>query len=196
MVSDSFTSAPGRSAPGSGHSPRDAARDHDTPSWVLPLLTRVHFYIGLFVGPFLLIAVVSGIVYALTPQIEDVIYRKALYTSSSGPALPLHEQINIAARVVESNARLEAVRPAPMPGTTTRVMFARPELGPSESHAVFVEPVSGEVLGSMNVYGTSSVLPIRRFLKGFHSRLLIGEVWRLYSELAASWLWLLAMGGL
>lgn len=195
-MSDSFTSSRGRSAPSSGHSSRNIAADHETKSWLLPLLTRVHFYIGLFVGPFLLIAAISGIVYALTPQIEDVVYRKALYTDSSGPMLPLHEQVSIASRVVNAHARLGAVRPAPTPGTTTRVMYEHPDLGPSESHAIFVDPVTGEVLGSMNVYGTSGVLPLRSFLDRFHRGLLLGDVGRLYSELAASWLWLLAMGGL
>jgi len=83
-----------------------------------------------------------------------------------------------------------------MPGTTTRVMFEGTNLGPSESHAIFVDPVTREVLGSMNVYGTSGVLPLRSFLDRFHRGLLLGDIGRLYSELAASWLWLLAMGGL
>jgi len=34
------------------------------------LFRRLHFYIGVLVGPFLLVAAVSGVLYALTPQIE------------------------------------------------------------------------------------------------------------------------------
>jgi hypothetical protein len=32
-----------------------------------PLLLRVHFYAGLFVGPFLLLAAVTGLLYTTTP---------------------------------------------------------------------------------------------------------------------------------
>lgn len=39
-----------------------------TRSWFIPLAMRIHFYIGFFVGPFLLIAALSGIFYALTPH--------------------------------------------------------------------------------------------------------------------------------
>lgn len=37
------------------------------PLYALP--ARLHFYIGLLVGPFLLVAALSGIFYALTPQL-------------------------------------------------------------------------------------------------------------------------------
>ncbi len=174
----------------------EAAADHSPKSWLLPLLTRLHFYIGLFIGPFLLIAALSGIVYALTPQIEDHLYRKALYTDSLGPAVPLQEQIAAARGRIGDDMQLVAVRPAPMPGTTTRVMFSSSALGPSESHAVFVDPVSGDVRDTLDVYGAAGVLPVRSWLDRFHRGLLLGDIGRLYSELAASWLWLLAVGGL
>src|SRR5690606_16890 len=134
--------------------------------------------------------------YALTPQLEDIIYHDALYTETSGPAISLAEQIAIAREAMGPNARLEAIRPAPEPGTTTRVMFGVDGLGPSEHHAIFVDPVSGEVRASLEVYGTSGVLPLRSVLDRVHRGLLLGDVGRLYSELAASWLWILAMGGL
>src|SRR5690606_17280373 len=118
--------------------------ERESQPWLLPLITRLHFYIGLFVGPFLLVAALSGIVYALTPQLEDIIYHDALYTETSGPAISLAEQIAIAREAMGPNARLEAIRPAPEPGTTTRVMFGVDGLGPSEHHAIFVDPVSGE----------------------------------------------------
>lgn len=35
--------------------------------WFGPLLLRLHFYAGILVGPFILIAAISGALYALTP---------------------------------------------------------------------------------------------------------------------------------
>lgn len=42
--------------------------------WFGPLLSRRHSYAGIFVGPFILIAAVSGALYALMPQVEDAVY--------------------------------------------------------------------------------------------------------------------------
>lgn len=64
-----------------------------TRSWFIPLVKRIHFYIGLFIGPFLLLAELSGILYALTPQIESHLYARQLYNDSRGTVLPLQRQV-------------------------------------------------------------------------------------------------------
>lgn len=46
------------------------------------LTLRLHFYVGLFIAPFLLVAAATGILYALTPQIEQVVYDKELHASA------------------------------------------------------------------------------------------------------------------
>ncbi|MBQ4797142.1 PepSY domain-containing protein, partial [Pectobacterium versatile] len=67
---------------------------------------------------------------------------------------------------------------------------------PSESFAVFVDPVSLDIRGALTVYGTSGILPFRTRLDYLHRSLLLGDIGRNYSELAASWLWIAALGGL
>lgn len=160
------------------------------------LLIRLHFYIGLFVGPFILFAALSGSLYALSPQLEDRLYHDQLHTPQRGPTQPLAEQIAVAQRVVDNDAQPSAVRPAPEPGMTTRVMYSDPELGPSESRAIFVDPVTLEVHGDLTVYGTSGALPLRSWIDHLHRSLLMGDLGRHYSELAASWLWVAALAGL
>ena len=133
--------------------------------------------------------------YALTPQLENWLYADALNTRTTGAPLPLANQVAAAQRAAGPAATLSVVRPAPGPGVTTRVMFNAPGLGESESRAIFVDPVNGEVLGDYTVYGTSGILPLRTAIDQFHRALLLGTTGRLYSELAASWLWLAALGG-
>ncbi|WP_217476654.1 PepSY-associated TM helix domain-containing protein [Stutzerimonas stutzeri] len=162
---------------------------------LLGLLIRLHLYVGLLVGPFIFVAALSGLVYALTPQLENRLYAAQLYTDSTGSALPLARQVEVARAYVGEAATLSAVRPAPQPGSTTRVMFRTPALGDSESRAVFIDPVTADIRGDLPVYGTSGVLPLRTWLDQFHRSLLLGEPGRLYSELAASWLWVAALGG-
>ncbi|WP_137135367.1 PepSY-associated TM helix domain-containing protein [Rhizobium sp. FKY42] len=158
-------------------------------------LTRLHFYIGLFVGPFILVAALSGTAYVLTPQLENYVYRSYLNGVASGQPQSLEAQVNAARAYYGADKSLFAVRPATAEGKTTRVMFADPKLGDSETRAVFVDPVTLDVKGDLVVYGTSGVLPIRWIIDVFHRNMLLGDFGRNYSELAASWLWIATIGG-
>ncbi|WP_313370385.1 PepSY-associated TM helix domain-containing protein [Achromobacter animicus] len=165
-------------------------------SALLALITRLHFYIGLFVGPFILVAAVTGTLFVLTPQLENLIYADQLRTTSTGAAQPLAAQVQAAQSQVGPGPRLFAVRPAPGPGETTRVMFTQPGMGDSEARALFVDPVTLKIQGDMVVYGTSGTLPFRTKLDYLHRNLMLGDLGRNYSELAASWLWIATLGGL
>ena len=164
---------------------------------ILALITRLHFFAGLFIGPFILLAAFSGLLYAITPQLENWLYSEHLYTDSQGPTVPLAAQIEAAhAHLGGSAASLAAVRPAPEAGHTTRVMFAVDGLKDYEHRAVFIDPVTVASRGDLTVYGTTGVLPVRNWIGDLHRRMFLGDWGRLYSELAASWLWLIALGGL
>lgn len=162
----------------------------------LALLKRIHFYIGLFIGPCIFVAALTGTLYVLTPQLENHLYQHELFTSSTGEVQPLSRQIEAAQAASGAEAKIYAVRPSPAEGETTRVMFSNPELGASKSRAVFVDPVTLKVQGELTVYGTSGILPFRTWLDDLHRGLLLGDVGRNYSELAASWLWVAALGGI
>ncbi|GGU23550.1 PepSY-associated TM helix domain-containing protein [Lentzea flava] len=159
------------------------------------LFLRLHFYAGVLVGPFVLVAALTGVLYALTPQLESWVYSDQLRVPVSSQQLPLSKQID-AALATSPQGTLVAVRPAPEPGDTTRVLFAEKGLGESERRAVFVDPSTGRVTGDLVVYGSSGALPLRMTLSQLHRNLMLGEPGRLYSELAASWLWVVALGGL
>lgn len=61
---------------------------------------------------------------------------------------------------------------------------------------MFVDPITLEIKGDLIVYGTSGTLPLRTALDYLHRNLMLGELGRNYSELAASWMWLATLGGL
>lgn len=171
-------------------------RSTGAPRWGYALLVRLHFYAGLLVGPFIFVAALSGALFALTPQIENWLYQTELTTEFAGDAHSLADQIAAARNHIGDDATLAAVRPAPEAGQTTRVMFTVDGLQPYEHQAVFVDPVSLGIRGELVVYGTSGTLPFRIWIDYVHRHLHLGEVGRYYSELAASWLWLVALGGL
>ncbi|WP_328996669.1 PepSY domain-containing protein [Kribbella sp. NBC_01245] len=160
-----------------------------------PLLLRLHFYAGILVGPFLVVVAATGLLYALSPQIESVIYRDTLTVDSARSTVPLSAQV-AAAREHHPDGTLLAIRPAAGPEDTTRVLLGVPGLGESERLAVFVNPANADVTGELVAYGSTGALPLRTWLSGLHRNLHLGETGRLYSELAASWLWLIALAGL
>ncbi|MGY4102699.1 PepSY-associated TM helix domain-containing protein [Nocardia sp. R16R-3T] len=160
-----------------------------------PLAMRSHFYAGIFVAPFILIAAVTGALYAISPTLEAITSRDLLQVEANGEMRPLSEQVT-AAVATQPNLRLVAVAPAPEADDTTRVLFDDPSLGESERRAVFVNPYTAQPVGSEVVYGSSGALPMRTWIDRLHRDLHLGEPGRVYSELAASWLWVVALAGL
>ncbi|OZC67976.1 peptidase [Rhodococcus sp. 06-470-2] len=174
--------------------PSPPTRPTSPRSW-RPLILRLHFYAGILVAPFILIATISGGLYAVAPTIEQLLYRDYLHVDPTGPAVPVADQIR-AAQAEQPDLTFAAVRPATDPGDTTRVMFTDPSLGESKRLAVFVDPSTATSVGESTVYGSSGALPLRTWISELHRHLHLGEPGRLYSELAASWLWVIALGGL
>ncbi|MFE1595667.1 PepSY-associated TM helix domain-containing protein [Nocardia sp. NPDC058705] len=160
-----------------------------------PLAMRLHFYAGIFVAPFILIAALTGALYAIAPTIEGFVSRDLLQVNTAGPEQALSAQVG-AAVATRPDLTLVAVAPAPSDGETTRVLFNDPTLGDSERLSVFVDPHTAQPVGESVVYGSGGALPLRTWLSELHRSLHLGEPGRLYSELAASWLWVIALFGL
>ncbi|MGW4205782.1 PepSY-associated TM helix domain-containing protein [Streptomyces sp. NPDC004726] len=160
-----------------------------------PLVLRMHFYAGLFIAPLLLAASVSGLLYALSFQAEKIVYRHELTVPAGERALPLAEQIE-AARKARPDGTVTAVWPSHEEGATTRVLMKAPGVDENKSLAVFVNPYTAEIRGELSSYGSSGALPLRSWLDELHRDLHLGDLGRHYSEMAASWLWVVALGGL
>ena len=158
-----------------------------------PLIARLHFYAGVLVAPFILVAAVTGGLYALAPTMERFVYADVLFVEPTGEPLPLSDQA-AAARNAFPDLMMTGMRP-PATGTeSTRVYFGDPALDEEWSRAVFVDPYTGRVLGDEATW--LGYLPLSTWLDGLHRHLNLGEPGRIYSELAASWLWVVALGGL
>ena len=65
-----------------------------SPSAFGALLLRLHFYAGVLVAPFLVVAAVTGLLYTSTPQLDAFVYRDRAHRHRPGhDPLPLAEQI-------------------------------------------------------------------------------------------------------
>lgn len=158
-----------------------------------PLLLRLHFYAGVLVGPFLLVAAATGLLYTFSPQLQDVVHRHELHVDEVGTTRqPLDLQL-AAARDAHPEGQVAGIRPATTPDGTTRVVLAVDDVPDGHTRTVFVDPYSLEVRGALTTYG--EWLPVRATLDHLHRNLLLGEPGRMYSELAASWLWVVVLAG-
>lgn len=155
----------------------------------------LHRYAGLFIAPFIFVAAFTGMLYAITPALEQWLYQDQLTVQpTQQSAQPLSRQVEAAQQHLSPHANIVAVRPADTPTQSSRIIFNDPSRNLS-NQAVFIDPYTLQIKGQLAVYGTSGVLPLRTTLDHLHRDLLLGETGRLYSELAASWLGLLALSG-
>ncbi|MFB7633541.1 PepSY-associated TM helix domain-containing protein [Streptomyces sp. NPDC056149] len=202
-VASEGTAAPPDGAPGdgdlsaAGDGPRgvtaNASAGPGTWCSLRPLLLRLHFYAGILVGPFLLVAALTGLAYTAAPQLESVLYQHELKVTPRGDAIPLASQVAAARRAVPDGT-LVSVSPAPGRTDSTRVGFDRPGLPAGTTLTAFVNPYDHKVLGTLRTNG--QWLPVRAWLDDLHRTLHLGDLGRNYSELAASWLWVEVLGGL
>jgi uncharacterized iron-regulated membrane protein len=184
-------------APDQGTAQNPAGTAPATTTWsaLRPLVLRLHFYAGLLIAPLLLVAAVSGLLYSLSFQAEKFVYRHELTAPVTGPSLPLDTQVD-AARGAVPEGTVTAVWPSYEDGATTRVLMRTPDVPDDRSLAVFVDPYTAEIRGELTSYGSSGALPLRTWLDELHRDLHLGDAGRHYSELAAAWLWVVALGGL
>ncbi len=160
------------------------------------LLLRLHFYAGVLIAPFLLLTAVTGLLYAASFQIEDFLYEDYRTVEEDGERLRLSEQVRAAAEA-HPDRTVTAVRPAAEPDAATGVvMDDGVEREAGTEPIVFVDPHTGAVTGDLTTYGSSQALPVRAWASGLHRHLHLGEPGRVYSELAASWLWVVVLGGI
>ena len=166
-------------------------------TWTLlrPLVLRIHFWAGVLVGPFLLVAALTGFVYTLMPSLEPVVYRHELTVPASSAQVPLSEQVRTGLAAMPGT-ELHSVRPGATPTDTTQVIADDPDLPESSYRTAFVDPHTGALRGVLDTYGSGQAMPLRAWVDQLHRNLHLGDAGRLYTELAASWLWVLVLAGL
>ncbi|WP_411817501.1 PepSY-associated TM helix domain-containing protein [Hyphococcus sp. DH-69] len=151
------------------------------------LLFRLHFYAGIIVAPFLLILAVTGAIYLFVTEIEDLAHPDWRFVSEQGRHLSPEEMIGGAIKKYPgaTPTRIDL----PTAPNRTAVVFLTPQEG--EPFRVYVDPVSGEALGSF-IYAQTLV----GFSDLMHGSLLMGDRGDLIVELASCWAIILIITGL
>ncbi|MGI9125620.1 MAG: PepSY-associated TM helix domain-containing protein, partial [Mycobacterium sp.] len=117
---------------------------------VLRRIWRLHFWIGLFAAPALILLACTGLVILYSQPLELWLDRDLKVVTASGAGVPLDSQIAIARDHVGADMALDAVTPPQAPGRSTQVDFLageESEVGERNVTQVFIDPYSGRYLG-------------------------------------------------
>ncbi|MEQ5841825.1 PepSY domain-containing protein [Paraburkholderia acidicola] len=143
-------------------------------------LWRWHFYAGLFVMPFLVVLAITGTLYCFQPQIEPLLYpHRLIVTPQNTPRLTEDALLANARKAMPADARAVTAVIASAPDRSTEFIF---RLADGEKQSVYLNPYSGEVLGTLSV--EHRFMQVDRML---HRKLLLGKPGELLMELAACW---------
>ncbi|MBD0748081.1 PepSY domain-containing protein [Streptomyces sp. CBMA152] len=94
----------------------------------------------MFVAPFLLVAAVTGLLYAGLFQAGKIVYAHELTVPVGAHKRPISQQV-AAARKAHPEGAISAVRPLPQPDATTRVLLSGVKgIAADHTLAVFVDP--------------------------------------------------------
>jgi uncharacterized iron-regulated membrane protein len=89
---------------------------------------------------------------------------------------------------------VQSIRPPELANETTQITLAVDDVPPDYARTVFVDPYTGEVRGALTTFG--QWMPVRAWFDELHRNLHLDAIGRNYSELAASWLWVISLAGL
>ncbi len=119
---------------------------------VLRRIWRLHFWVGLFAAPMLVILACSGLVILYSQPINDLLNRDLFLVEPGSATVPLDDQLATASSHVAETFLLDAVIPPAAGDRATRVDFVNPEdpaypQGEGNATQVFVNPYTGAYLG-------------------------------------------------
>ena len=121
-------------------------------SAVLRRIWRLHFWVGLFAAPVLVVLACSGLAILYSQPLDALLNGHLLVVEPGPQTVPLDAQVATAKQHVSATDTLEAVTPPDNPGSSTRVDFlAATAQGYPQAEAnviqVFVDPYTGAYLG-------------------------------------------------
>ena len=117
---------------------------------------RLHFWVGLFAAPTLLLLACTGLIILYTQPLNLLLHRDLTVVSQPNPAstgaspVSLDTQVDAARQQVPADMILDAVTPPEAPDRSTQIDFMAPEtadIGERNVTQVFVDPYTGNYLG-------------------------------------------------
>jgi len=157
---------------------------------------RWHFYASFLVIPVLLVLASTGLVYLLRFQIEPVLHADLMKVDVPTNSSRLSYDDQVAAVLKEyPNGRVAAVLEPSAPSRSTDISLSTappgtPSWEDNTLREVYVNPYTGEVLGSLDPNKTVS-----GYAKNIHKNFMAGDKGAYVMELGACWAIVMAVTG-
>ncbi|MBC7699552.1 MAG: PepSY domain-containing protein [Massilia sp.] len=168
------------------------------------LFWRIHFWAGLISAPIVVFAALTGLFYALSPQIEARLYADLDHVNvPANPAMKASLDLQVAAVLASHpHEALRHVVPAQGHTDSTQVYLQAAHAHHTASQGehdhglptgsiVYINPYTAQVLGQL-----PELQRFKTWSKKLHSSALQGDGWRWLIELGASWMLVLFATGL
>jgi uncharacterized iron-regulated membrane protein len=116
-------------------------------SAILRRIWRLHFWVGLFAAPTLVLLACTGLIILYTQPLDLLLHRDLKVVSPASSTVSLDAQVATAQQQAGPSMVLDAVTPGESPDRSTRMDFLPaegPEVGERNVTQVFVDPYSGD----------------------------------------------------
>lgn len=120
---------------------------------------RWHFYAGLFAIPVIVLLSITGIIYLFKPQLNELMYGKAMNVTPAAQALPYEQQKN-AVLASFPGASVDALHTPDDVDRATQFEITKAD---GDTLAVWVDPYTAEITGTK---GPDNLLQISKELHG------------------------------
>ena len=144
---------------------------------------RWHFYAGILVLPILCLMALTGGLYLFKPEIEAALYRNLAFVPAGAQSVSPAEWVAAAEDGLQGPAR--SVRVPPGPEEAVQIAVS----GQTGDRTAFVDPYTGEMLGSIEGEGAMGTV------KRLHSLEIFGRPFNILVEIVAGWAIILVATG-
>jgi len=147
---------------------------------------RWHFYAGMLVAPFLLIASLTGAIYTFHNELSPIFYQDLFFVTPAKSRLTYDEQLESLKRQLPEFTELEGLNLQNEPGRSSQfIVHAYPggDENPEQKHRIcFIDPQNGKLLGTQIMEQEFFHVMLE-----IHRTLFAGMTGRVLVELATCW---------
>lgn len=148
---------------------------------------RWHFYAGLIVTPVVLVMAITGAIYLLQPQIESLAYKDLLFLEENVQEKPDHDAIIEAARKHFDAKLINSYQPPATSNQSAQIVLISQD---GSKITAFIHPRTLALLGKVD-----ESWRLMNIARNLHKNLMLGDVGRIITELAACWLIVMILTG-
>jgi uncharacterized iron-regulated membrane protein len=149
---------------------------------------RWHFYAGLIVMPVVLVMAITGAIYLLQPQIENLAYKDLLYLEENIQKNPDHDAMVDAAKKHFNAKSVNSYQPPAALNQSAQVVLTSQN---GTKITAFIHPETLAPLGTIN-----ESWRLMNIARNLHKNLMLGDVGRIITELTACWLIVMILTGI